>query len=72
MSDTPRVDPAVFDSGEVVAACLARDLERDLNNALDALRQLHDEQNGAPLETRRKEWEAAMAYARTILTLHNR
>jgi len=34
---------------------------------LSALRDLHDSQNGPPLETERAEWEAAMSKAAALL-----
>lgn len=38
-----------------------------LNEALTALRDLHDEQNGPPLETRRKQWQEAYDKAIEVL-----
>lgn len=34
-----------------------------------ALRELHDIQNGPPLETWREQWQGAMTKAETLLTL---
>ena len=41
-----------------------------LDEALTALRDLHDEQNGPPLETRREQWQAAMDRAIEVLQKH--
>lgn len=49
-------------------ACSEADAPADpLNEILTALRDLHDEQNGPPLETRRKQWQAAMDRAIEVL-----
>ena len=45
--------------------------EKQLREALRALRNLHDEQNGAPLERRRAQWETAMAEAAEVLDRNN-
>ena len=73
---------ATFDGGQMSAGQTARTLrehsqqletelaaitaERDLLRA--CLRDLVDEQNGAPLELRRKQWQAAMDEALAALT----
>ena len=43
------------------------ELESKKDDALDALRELHDEQNGPPLLTREKQWQVAMGKAEKIL-----
>ena len=75
---TPRTDDiagCLIDSEEVVPADFARALETELNAATaerDLLRacliDLVDEQNGAPLELRRTQWQAAMDEALSALT----
>ena len=69
---TPRTDAEEWTAGSgdaetVVWADFARTLERDLAAERQKVRVLHsalqnlvDEQNGAPLETRREEWQEAM------------
>ena len=47
----------------------ARHIEA-FKETLSALRDLHDEQNGPPLETRRKQWQAAMDRAIEVLQKH--
>lgn len=42
-------------------------LEKEKAELLEALNDLLDEQNDAPLETRRNEWESAMAKAREAI-----
>lgn len=42
-----------------------------LQQARDALQTLHDEQNDAPLEQRRAQWEAAMRRAISVITVIN-
>lgn len=39
----------------------------NFNEALAALRELHDEQNGPPLQTRRKQWQEAYDKAIEVL-----
>ena len=51
---------------ECNARTAALTAERDLLRA--CLRDLVDEQNGAPLELRRKQWQAAMDEALSALT----
>lgn len=41
--------------------------EELFREVVDALRALYDEQNGAPLETRRHHWEQAMEQAHQVL-----
>ena len=75
---TPRTDDiagCLIDSEEVVPADFARALETELNAATAerdllraCLRDLVDEQNGAPLELRRTQWQAAMDEALSALT----
>ena len=75
---TPRTDDiagCLIDSEEVVPADFARALETELNAATAerdllraCLRDLVDEQNGAPLELRRTQWQAAMDEALAALT----
>lgn len=43
----------------------------DRDAAIMLLRELRDEQNGAPLETRRKHWEAVMARVDALLQMFN-
>jgi hypothetical protein len=45
----------------------ARDLRAQKERLLLALRDLHDEQNDAPLERRRKQWASAMHRTREVL-----
>lgn len=41
--------------------------DADVRELVEALRDLHDEQNGAPLVRREKEWQAAVDGARKAL-----
>lgn len=47
-------------------------LEAAINNLCIALRDLYDEQNDAPLERRRPQWEAAMKNAIETLKLYEK
>ena len=73
------VRPAGNDCGppneQYVCADLARTIERELVTERANVRMLHsalqnlaDEQNGAPLERRREEWQEAMDEAIAALT----
>lgn len=42
-------------------------LRADLAAAVDALQELHDEQNGVPLIRRQRQWEDAMEKASLVL-----
>lgn len=44
----------------------------ELGDALDALRQLYDVQNGPPLIKYEKDWTEAMELTKTILQKHGR
>lgn len=46
---------------------IINELKEQNAELLAALNDLLDEQNDAPLETRRKEWESAMAKAREAI-----
>ena len=69
-TSTPRTDAnagCLIDSEEVVPADFSRELERELaaerkkvRVLRSALENLRDEQNDAPLERRRREWQLAM------------
>ncbi len=43
------------------------ELEKDKKQLLEALRNLHDEQNGPPLLKYEKDWRAAMDRAKWLL-----
>lgn len=58
-------------ANEQNAAEIAR-LRAAVNDLCIALRDLHDEQNDAPLERRRHQWEAAMENAIETLKLYER
>ena len=47
-------------------------LKEENNKLLSALQLLYDEQNGAPLETRRAEWQKAMDAAQIALEKYDR
>jgi hypothetical protein len=77
---TPRTDAEEWwtegsgDAETVVWADFARTLERELATERAKVRTLHsalqnlaDEQNGAPLERRREEWQEAMDEACAVL-----
>ena len=76
-TSTPRTDAnagCLIDSEEVVPADFSRELERELaaerkkvRVLRSALENLRDEQNGAPLETRRDQWQLAMHEADAAL-----
>jgi hypothetical protein len=55
--------PALITAYENVSA--------DLKEALNALRLLHDNQNGCPLEKYEKDWNEAMALTERILEAHS-
>ena len=50
-----------------VARAERDELRRKLDKAMDALRDLHDEQNGPPLVRREAQWTAAMEKAQAVL-----
>lgn len=52
--------------------CDPKWLGEELNKALDALRVLHDYQNGPPLEKYEKQWNQAMTVAENLLAQHNK
>jgi len=43
------------------------ELEKEKAELLDALIELYDNQNDAPIERHRERWEAAMAKAKTAI-----
>lgn len=45
-------------------------LKRDKREILEALRNLHDWQNGCPLPSYEKQWAAAMEEAQRLFQLH--
>lgn len=48
------------------------ELEKELAEALDSLRGLHDEQNGAPTFRRQENWQFEMLRAESLLLKHNK
>lgn len=67
---------AQFAANEMAAApdLLAENerLRKSQYTLICALRNLYDEQNGAPLEIRRDNWEAAMNNAKVALNLYEK
>ena len=55
-----------MDADDVYAEII-RDLKAQNVELLEALNDLFGEQNDAPIERRRKEWELAMAKARAAI-----
>lgn len=67
---TMRVPAEPERDADLVLSTAASEIERlhsQKERLLVALRNLHDEQNDAPLETRREQWTAAMRMARDAL-----
>ena len=61
------VDAARQDLADMQAGTLEGKLQAKLDKAINALRNLHDEQNGPPLFRREKQWQAAYDEAGDIL-----
>ena len=65
--NTAEIDKLHEKAGEVIAR-----LRVEASELLYALQLLYDEQNGAPLETRRAEWQKAMDTAQIALEKYDR
>ena len=59
-------DETLTDIDDIYASMLAQ-LEKEKAELLDALSELYDNQNDAPIERHRERWEAAMAKAKTAI-----
>ena len=56
-----------FTGIDEIYASIIEKLEKEKAELLDALIELYDNQNDAPIERHRERWEAAMAKAKTAI-----
>ncbi len=61
------IDAVRQERADYLAGTLEGKLQAKLDKAINALRNLHDEQNGPPLLRREKQWQAACDAAGDIL-----